>query len=58
MSLSSFLRVIIDRFRMACVYNNDYIWAFKDIEEGAIIPVDIKLKWKTEWTRMSVSSGP
>ena len=48
MSLSSFLRGIIDRFRMACVYNDDYMRAFEGIEEGAIILVDIKLKWKME----------
>ena len=48
MSLSSFLRGIIGRFRMACVYNDDSIRAFQGIEEGAIIQADIKLKWKME----------
>ena len=33
---------------MTCVYSDAYIRAFEGIEEGAIIPADIKLKWKTE----------
>ena len=33
---------------MTCVFNEDYIRAFKDIEEGRTIPAAIKLKWQTE----------
>ena len=49
MGLSSFLRGIFDRFRMAeCVYPDDVICLSEGIADGGEISATIKAKWKAE----------
>ena len=52
MGLYSFLRGIIDRFRMAeCVYPDTVMRLSEGIEAGGEISVAIKAKWKAESDR-------
>ena len=49
MSLSSFLRGIVDRFMMTnFVYDDAYIRLYEGIADGEEIPAAVKTKWKTE----------
>ena len=52
MGLYSFLRGIVDRFRMAeCVYPDTVMRLSEGIEAGGEISVAIKAKWKAESDR-------
>ena len=50
MSISSFFRGIVDRFRMTtdCVYDDAYIRLYEGIADGEEIPAAVKTRWKTE----------
>ena len=48
MGLYSFLRGIVDRFKMACLYQDHVIRLSEGIEEGGVITEAIRTKWQME----------